>query len=183
MANLFVRTGNAAATRGHLSLGGQHFACALGRSGVTARKCEGDGATPIGTMALRRIYFRPDRLSRPATALPARPLDPALGWCDDPRSPRYNKLISLPFSAQHEYLWRADHLYDVVVELGYNDAPPIRWRGSAIFLHIAKPDYAPTAGCVALARRDMLRLLPRLAPGDTLTVVPPWGGRAAYARG
>lgn len=144
---------------GVLTLGDLVLRCALGRSGVTGDKREGDGATPAGRLALRRVLYRADRGAAPACAVPVEPIDPADGWCDDPADAAYNRPVRLPHPARHEALWRADALYDVVGVLGWNDAPVVRGRGSAIFLHLAAPDGAPTAGCVALAPDDLRRAL------------------------
>ena len=147
-------------------------ACALGRGGVVEAdaKREGDGATPLGAWPLRRVLWRADRLPRPHTALPVTPIGPDDGWSDDPTDPAYNRPVTHPHPHSAERLWREDELYDVVVVLGHNDDPPVAGRGSAIFLHCAKPGYPPTEGCVALARDDLLALLARAAPGDGLTV-------------
>ena len=144
--------------------------CALGRNGVSAEKREGDGATPAGVLPLRYVFYRPDREAQPATRMAVRVISPGDGWCDDPARPEYNRLVRRPFPGRHETLWRADGLYDLAVVLGWNDAPPVPGRGSAIFLHVAGADYAPTEGCVALARRDLLRLLADCGPGDRLIV-------------
>jgi L,D-peptidoglycan transpeptidase YkuD (ErfK/YbiS/YcfS/YnhG family) len=133
--------------------------CALGRGGLRADKREGDGATPEGCFVLRQVMYRPDRLPQPTTGLPVRPLRRDDGWCDDPAETAYNQLIGLPFPGHHEVLWRDDEIYDVVVTLGYNDDPVTAGRGSAIFLHVARPDYATTEGCVAVALPDLLALL------------------------
>lgn len=126
---------------------------------MTAEKREGDGATPAGVHPLRQVLYRQDRVSRPATGLPARPIRMHDGWCDDPRDPSYNRLVSLPHVSSAERLWRDDHVYDVVVVIGYNDRPPSPGLGSAIFLHVARDRFAPTAGCVALAMDDLLAVL------------------------
>ena len=133
--------------------------CALGRGGIRADKREGDGATPAGLFPLRGVLYRADRMARPKTRLPVRMIGPRDEWCDDPASEHYNRGVRLPFAASHERLWRGDHLYDLVVILGHNDAPPKPGMGSAIFIHVATAHYAPTAGCIALRRRDLLRLL------------------------
>lgn len=133
--------------------------CALGRGGIRIDKREGDGATPAGAFPLRRLLFRADRLAKPVTGLPAEAIRADDGWCDDPRNPSYNRPVRLPFAASHEKLWRADALYDLVAVVGHNDNPPVPGMGSAIFLHVAKPDWGPTEGCVALTRDDFLRLL------------------------
>ena len=159
-----------AARRGVLSLGGTLNACAFGRSGIAARKREGDGATPMGRFALGRVFFRPDRGPRPATALATVPLSPRLGWCEDVSSPLYNRLVRLPASSRHERMWRDDPLYDICVEIAYNDNPVIKGRGSAIFLHLARPGYAPTEGCIAVSHADMRRLLARVPRGVMLRI-------------
>ncbi len=167
---LYVHTRPGCPSQGRLMAGGLTIPCALGRSGTTRRKREGDGATPIGTFGLRRLYYRPDRVARPATALPAEPITPWLGWSDDPRDARYNAAVPLPSRFGHEFLWRTDQLYDYLIVLGYNDRPALRPLGSAIFLHLARDDLAPTEGCVAIARDAMRRLVPRLGPGTQLVV-------------
>lgn len=153
-----------------LHAGSLAIACALGRGGLTRRKREGDGATPIGSFVLRQLYFRADRVPRPRTDLPAQSINPVFGWSDDPADPLYNRAIRLPRRTRHERMWRDDHLYDYVVVLGYNDRPALRPRGSAIFLHLARTGYEPTEGCIAIAPDDMRRLLPRLAPEARLEV-------------
>lgn len=144
--------------------------CAIGRAGIAADKREGDGATPVGAFPLRRVLYRPDRLARPETGLPVTPIAADDGWCDDPAHPAYNRPVKRPFPASHEVMWRDDHVYDLVVVLGHNDDPPVPGLGSAVFLHLARPDYEGTAGCVALARPDLLRLLAFCRPGDRLLV-------------
>ncbi len=144
---------------GTLSWNGNQVRCAIGRGGILAEKKEGDGATPAGDFPLRRVMIRPDRLKEPKTALPVRKLDPDDGWCNDPGDKAYNQLVKRPFPASHEVLWRDDTVYDIIVEVGYNDDPVRPGLGSAIFMHIARPGYEPTEGCVALALNDLLRLL------------------------
>ena len=138
---------------------GRQFACAIGRGGVRSNKREGDGATPAGRFPLRRVLYRPDRMAPPRTALPIAPLSPRDGWCDDPDHSLYNQALRLPHDARHEELWRADRVYDLIVILGHNDAPVVPGMGSAVFLHVAQPDYAPTAGCVAVSAGDLLTIL------------------------
>ncbi len=157
-------------SRGRLTAGWLTLTCALGKGGVSAAKREGDGATPRGVFRLRRVWIRRDRCGPAPLALPRRWTRPADGWCDDPRHRRYNRPVALPLTASHEKMWRDDHLYDMVIEIGWNDRPAVRGRGSAIFMHLARPGYAPTEGCVALARRDMLRLLPRLGPRTRIDI-------------
>lgn len=137
---------------------------------AATEKREGDGASPIGVWPLRYVLYRPDRGPAPKTALPVRPIARDDGWCDDPAHPDYNRPVKRPFAASHEALWREDGLYDIVVVLGHNDDPPVAPLGSAIFLHLAKPDYAPTEGCIALSRPDMEAVLRLAAPGDLLEI-------------
>ncbi|MDP6343668.1 MAG: L,D-transpeptidase family protein, partial [Alphaproteobacteria bacterium] len=139
---------------GWLRHGDRWCRCALGKGGLRRDKREGDGATPVGAFPLRRVLYRPDRAAPPATALPCVPIGPDDGWCDDPGAAEYNRPVRLPHAASAERLWREDGLYDLVVVIGHNDQPPAPGRGSAIFLHLASPDYGPTEGCVALARPD-----------------------------
>ncbi|MEQ9557569.1 MAG: L,D-transpeptidase family protein [Rhodospirillales bacterium] len=157
-------------TRGRVTWGRKRAPCALGHAGIAPIKREGDGATPVGRFALRRLFYRADRRTRPETALPISPITPSLGWCDDPTSPAYNRLVRLPCPWRHEVLARTDAVYDLVVVLGHNDAPPEPGAGSAIFLHLATPDFAPTEGCVALAEADLVDLLRAARPGDVMTV-------------
>ncbi len=135
------------------------FRAQVGRSGITRHKREGDGATPAGRLPLRRVLYRADRVARPKTILPAEPIAPEDGWCDDPAEPAYNTRVRLPHPGSHEELWRRDGVYDVVGVLGWNDRPAVRGAGSAIFLHVSAADGSPTEGCVALALPDLLRLL------------------------
>lgn len=163
--DIVVRPDPSDTTRGTLLYGTLVFRCALGKGGVRANKREGDGATPLARMALRRVLYRPDRLARPLTRLPIQALTPRDGWCDDPDSPAYNHQVELPCAARHEALWRDDAVYDLIVALGWNDAPVVNGLGSAIFLHVARSEFGPTEGCVALALGDLLELLaaiPRL---------------------
>ncbi len=138
---------------------GDDYRCAVGRGGIGVKRGEGDGVTPIGRFPLRRVFFRPDRLEPPDTRLSVRPLNADDGWCDDATDRSYNRLVQRPFPSRHERLWRDDDVYNLVVEVGYNDSPPIPGLGSAIFMHVARPDFSPTEGCVALAATDLLKIL------------------------
>ncbi len=158
---------------GRAAWGGETVRCALGRGGVRSDKREGDGATPAGCFALRRLVYRGDRLGLPATRLTAAPIAPDDGWCDDPADACYNRPVALPYRARAEMLWRADGRYDLVVVLGHNDDPVVPGAGSAVFLHVAAADYRPTEGCVALAQGDLLRFLAQAGPRDAVVVLPP----------
>ncbi|HEX4113481.1 MAG TPA: L,D-transpeptidase family protein [Stellaceae bacterium] len=148
--------------------------CALGRGGIRVDKQEGDGATPAGKWRMRALLFRPDRMVRaPLTGLPLRGLRPEDGWCDDPADPLYNRPVKLPFRARSETLWREDDIYDLIVVLGYNDDPPAPGKGSAVFLHIARPDFSPTEGCVAVSREDLLAIAAEAGTGSSAIVGSP----------
>jgi L,D-peptidoglycan transpeptidase YkuD (ErfK/YbiS/YcfS/YnhG family) len=157
---------------GRLSWPGGETPAACGRGGVRADKREGDGASPAGTFALLYGFYRPDRIARMPSGLALTPLQPDHGWVDDPADPRYNRLVTLPYPAHREAMWRADGLYDLVVVIGYNMGPVVSGRGSAIFLHVARPDLAPTEGCIAVAREALAALLGLLGPGSTITIRP-----------
>jgi L,D-peptidoglycan transpeptidase YkuD (ErfK/YbiS/YcfS/YnhG family) len=145
---------------------------ALGRGGIKALKREGDGGTPMGRFPVREVLYRGDRVPRPRTPLPVRTIRVHDGWCDDPADRNYNRLIKLPAQRSAEGLMRADHLYDVILMLGYNDRPRVRGRGSAIFVHLARPGYTPTDGCIALSPADMSALIRQLRRGTTIDIRP-----------
>jgi L,D-peptidoglycan transpeptidase YkuD (ErfK/YbiS/YcfS/YnhG family) len=149
-----------------------HGVCkaALGRSGVRALKREGDGGTPLGSFPIRQALYRADHVRRPLTLLPVHAIRATDGWCDDPLDRNYNRLVRLPAQRSAEGLKRADRLYDLVLVLGYNDRPRVRGKGSAIFLHLARPGYPPTEGCIALSRRDLLALLAEIRRGTAIVV-------------
>jgi len=148
--------------------------CALGRSGILEGKREGDGGTPAGSYPLRNLFYRPDRRSAPVSGFDPMPIQKDFGWGDDPSDPEtYNRLALLPLTTGHEPMWRDDPLYDYVVVIGYNDAPPVPGRGSAIFMHLAREGYQPTEGCVALCESDMVALLARIGPETTIEILLP----------
>ena len=144
----------------------------MGKAGLkpAGDKLEGDGASPIGVWPVRRVYYRPDKGPAPETGLPVIALKPGDGWCDDPGEALYNRLVPLPCPGSHERLWREDGLYDLVAELGFNDDPVVPGKGSAIFLHVARPGYLPTEGCVALAEADLRLVLARLSGGSVVEI-------------
>jgi L,D-peptidoglycan transpeptidase YkuD (ErfK/YbiS/YcfS/YnhG family) len=145
--------------------------CALGRSGITRAKREGDGASPVGIFALLQGFYRADHGPRPRSGLRLRPIRPRDGWSDDPADRRYNCPVPLPCPTGHEVLWREDHLYDIVIDIAWNRGPIRRGRGSAIFLHLARPGFEPTAGCVAVEPAKARRLLERIGPGTRIEIV------------
>lgn len=159
-----------ASSRGQLRFGAITVPCALGRSGVTRFKREGDGATPLGAFELLNVYYRVDRGRRPLTELPVEALAPNDGWCDDPAHPRYNRPVELPLAASHEKMWRDDRLYDIVVVLDCNMHPAVPGKGSAIFFHIAREAYTPTEGCVAVSPAHMRLILSKVKTGDRMRI-------------
>ncbi|NQW01517.1 MAG: L,D-transpeptidase family protein [Rhodospirillales bacterium] len=151
---------------------GKSYGCAVGRSGFTVHKHEGDGATPVGRFRLRQLRYRADRLEQPETRLTTCALTLHDGWCDAPDHAQYNRPVPLPFGASHETLWRSDNLYNLIVDLGYNDNPPVAGRGSAIFLHVADPRGKPTEGCVAVDQADLLEVLANCGPETHMDIMP-----------
>ena len=160
--------------QGILRAGGLSIPVALGRSGIGFDKAEGDGRTPAGRWRILALLYRPDHGPRPVTRLPARPIRPADGWCDDRADRRYNRPVILPMGGarkvSHEIMWRDDALYDLVLVIDHNQRPRVAGRGSAVFVHLARPGFRPTEGCVALRRADMKRLLARLRPGAVIDI-------------
>lgn len=151
--------------------GAARWRCAVGRGAIGEKAGEGDGVTPVGRWPMRRVLYRADRLDAPATGLPCQAIAADDGWCDDPADPAYNRPVRLPYPASHERMTRDDGLYDVVVVLGHNDDPVVPGAGSAIFLHVAREDYGPTEGCVALALADLLQVLRGAGPGSAVEIV------------
>lgn len=156
--------------RGTLIWQGRSYPCTLGRSGVRRDKVEGDGASPVGCFALRRVFYRADRLQRPQTRLACSATAANDGWCDAPGDPAYNRKVSLPYEASAETLWREDAVYDIVVVLGHNDDPVVSGAGSAIFLHLARDDGGPTEGCVGVSRALAIALVNALGPEDRICI-------------
>jgi L,D-peptidoglycan transpeptidase YkuD (ErfK/YbiS/YcfS/YnhG family) len=157
-------------SQGVLLAGALALPVALGRGGIKANKREGDGATPRGTFRLKRLWWRNGRHPRPATLLPVTRIRPDDGWCEDPTDRHYNQRIKVPEESKADRLARLDNLYDFIIELDHNTRPRIAGRGSAVFIHVARPGFAPTAGCVALNINTLRRLLARLGPRTKIMV-------------
>lgn len=155
---------------GLLVAGNLSMPCALGRAGLSRSKREGDGATPVGRFELLGGFRRADRGLPCGGPLALRPIRPDDGWCDDAGDGRYNRLVRRPFGGSHEAMWRDDPLYDVVIVLDVNLRRRVIGRGSAVFFHLARDGFAPTAGCVAIRAADMRRLLPQLGPRPVMVV-------------
>lgn len=170
MSELLITPARRGATQGNAVLGALSVRCALGRSGVAAGKVEGDGTTPAGRFPIRRLFYRPDRIRDFSCRLPMQPMSPSDGWCDDPADSFYNRLITRPYPGRHEIMWLESAVYDLLLVIGHNDDPVMPGKGSAVFLHLARPDYAPTDGCVAFARADFVALLQGLEPASKIVI-------------
>lgn len=157
-----------ARTTGYLAANINAYRCAFGYAGLSApgQKREGDGRVPGGKFPLRQVLYRADRMSPPTTRLPVRALEAGMAWCDDVACPDYNRLVMTPHDGGFEELWREDHIYDLLAVVGYNDDPVVPGNGSAIFVHIARPGFAPTVGCIGLALKDLIELLEHIAIDD-----------------
>ena len=138
------------------------FKCALGKSGIGKKRKEGDNITPKGSYKLLGLFYRSDRIPNFKTILKKRKINKKMGWCDDVNNKNYNKLIKLPCNFSHEKLYRKDNVYDLVVPINYNTNKITRGKGSAIFLHVAKKNYTPTKGCIALKKKDLILLLKKI---------------------
>ena len=170
LSRITVRRRPGDASRGWLIAGMLNVPVALGRNGIKANKREGDGGTPRGHFRARRLWWRADKHLRPATALPAQRISPDDGWCEDPSDRHYNRPIKLPPNSKGDRLTRKDHLYDFIVEIDHNTRPRVAGRGSAVFVHVARANFAPTAGCVALRLDALRRLLARLGPRTRIVI-------------
>ena len=157
-------------TQGILLTGPLALPVVLGRGGIRANKFEGDGATPRGKFRLIRLWWRADSHPRPPTLLSTRRIGPTLAWCEDTTDRRYNRPFQRSVGDGGDRLWRHDHLYDFIIEIDHNTRPRVAGRGSAVFVHLARANRGPTAGCVALTRNDLQRLLAVLAPRTQIAI-------------
>ena len=167
---LNVRAAPGKRTRGVLTAGALAFPVALGRGGILANKREGDGGTPRGCFRLRRLWWRADRMARPASLLPARRIGPHDAWCEDPSDRRYNRAMAIRPDQPGDRLRRTDQLYDLIIEIDHNTRPRVARRGSAVFIHVARPGLAPTAGCVAMPKPQLRRLLAQLGQKTRIVI-------------
>ena len=155
---------------GYLKYKNLKFRCALGKAGIKKKEKEGDNVTPKGIFKITSMYYRPDRIKNIITAVNKIKIKKNIGWCDDPISDSYNKEIKLPSKFSHEKLYRKDNLYDLILVLNYNINPTIKNKGSAIFIHIAKKNYEPTAGCIALKKEDLIELLKKIKKNTKIKI-------------
>jgi L,D-peptidoglycan transpeptidase YkuD (ErfK/YbiS/YcfS/YnhG family) len=170
-ASLQVRPRPGNRSQGWLNVGSMTIPVALGRGGIRANKLEGDGATPRGDFRLLRLWYRADRHPRPRTTLPVQRITPDLAWCEDPGDRRYNRPFRRRDGEPGDRLRRADNLYDYVIEIDHNARPRVARRGSAVFIHVARPGLKPTAGCIALPLPRLRRLLERLGPQTSISII------------
>lgn len=133
--------------------------CAIGKRGIKKKKYEGDLITPKGIFKIKEIFYRKDRVKNLKTKIKKKIIKKNMGWCDDPKSKSYNKLIKYPFNLKSEKLFRSDNVYDIILVLNFNMSPIKKNKGSAIFIHIAKKFFSPTKGCVAIKKSDMIKIL------------------------
>ena len=154
----------------HLFVEGRQIQCAIGLNGLTEGKKEGDLSTPIGIFHFDKIFYRADRLGNKKFILDSSKISKNDGWCDDQKSDLYNQHIQFPFQESAEHLYRDDDIYDIVCVLNYNTSPIIPGRGSAIFLHIAKPGFLGTEGCVAIEKKELIKIAPNLTADSTIVI-------------
>lgn len=170
LANITIRSGAGNRQRGWLMAGGLSHPVTLGRGGILADKREGDGGTPRGAFHPLRLWWRADRHARPRTLLPVRRITATDAWSEDPGDRRYNQPIRIAGDQPGDRLMRDDHLYDFIIEIDHNTKPRIAGRGSAVFLHLARQNFTPTAGCIGMTKSDMLRLLARIGPQTQIII-------------
>lgn len=156
--------------QGWLLAGPHAIPVSLGRGGIKANKFEGDGGTPRGTFRPVRLWWRADRHARPTTFLPVRAISASDAWSEDPTARHYNRPIRRTSDTEGDRLKRDDHLYDFIIEIDHNVRPRIAKRGSAVFLHLARENYSPTAGCVGMTKSAMVRLLARIGPATRIVI-------------
>ena len=170
LSHIRIRSRPGRHAQGFLFAGAGAFRVALGRTGIRTAKREGDGGTPAGRFHPVRLWWRADRLARPRTLLPVRRIDADDAWCEDPTDRRYNRPFRRTSHEPGDRLCRNDRLYDIIVEIDHNTRPRIARRGSAVFIHVARPGFTPTAGCIALKHNDLLALLRQLSPKTRIEI-------------
>ena len=155
---------------GYLKYKDFKFKCALGEAGIGNKKIEGDNITPKGTFGIVKIYYRSDRIKKISSKFKLIKITKKLGWCDDPKNKKYNKLINSSTKYSHEKLYRKDNIYDLILVLNYNMSPIIKNKGSAIFIHVASKNYKKTAGCVALKKSHLINLVKTIRKGTKVLI-------------
>ena len=145
--------------------------CAVGKRGISENKIEGDYCTPKGEFVFEYLMYRKDRVKKIKTNIPKMIIKKNMGWCDDPSSKKYNKLIKFPFSDRAEKLFLKKDSYDLLLIINYNRKPTIPYKGSAIFLHIANKKFSPTKGCIAINKVDFIKILPLLRKKTKIRII------------
>ena len=145
--------------------------CAVGKRGIGIKKKEGDFVTPIGLFKIKYILYRKDRVKNLKTLLKKIPITKKIGWCDDPKSKKYNQLVKISNKYSFEKLYKVDNVYDIIIVLNYNMNPIRKNKGSAIFIHIAKKDYKSTEGCVAIRKIDLLKVIKDLKKNTRVKII------------
>ena len=156
---------------GYLIYKNSKFRCSLGINGIKNKKKEGDGITPKGIFKLKKIYYRNDKVKNIVTKVKKIKITKDMGWCDDPKSKYYNKLIRLPSKFGHEKLYRKDDIYNLIIVLDYNMNPVTKNKGSAIFIHLAKKNYKPTQGCMGLKQNDLIKLIKMIKKNQKIKII------------
>ena len=149
---------------------GYKLKCSIGKSGITASKMEGDFASPKGIFELGPLYYRKDRIKSLKCRIRKRIIKKNMGWCNDSRSKKYNQEIHFPFKYGAEKLYRKDRMYDIFINIKYNHFPTVKGKGSAIFLHLTNKKYKPTNGCVAILKKDFLKILPSIRKNTKISI-------------
>ena len=145
--------------------------CAVGKRGITIKKKEGDFITPKGTFKIKEIFYRKDRVQNLTTRLKKTVIRKNMGWCDDPKSKKYNKLINFPFKYGAERLYRRENIYDIILVLNFNMNPVKKYKGSAIFIHVAKKSFQPTKGCIALNKSELIKLVKSIKKNSIVNII------------
>ena len=149
---------------------GYKLKCSIGKSGVTASKKEGDLASPKGIFKLGLLYYRKDRIKSLKCKIRKRIIKKNMGWCNDSRSKKYNQQIYFPFKSRAEKLCRKNKIYDIFINIKYNHFPIVKGKGSAIFLHLTNINYKPTSGCIAIVKKDLLKILPHINKNTKISI-------------
>ena len=145
--------------------------CAVGKRGISIKKKEGDFITPKGTFKIREIFYRKDRVQNLITRIKKTVIRKNMGWCDDPKSSKYNKLIYFPFKYRAEKLYRSENIYDIILVLNFNMNPVKKNKGSAIFIHVAKKNFQPTQGCIALNKFELIKLVKSIKINTVVKII------------
>jgi L,D-peptidoglycan transpeptidase YkuD (ErfK/YbiS/YcfS/YnhG family) len=156
---------------GYLKYKNLKFRCSLGKAGIKKKEKEGDNITPKGIFKINKIYYRADKIKNIVSLVKKIKIKKNMGWCDDPKSKFYNKLITIPFKLKYEKLYRSDNLYDIIIPLNYNVDPIIKNKGSAIFIHLAKRKYTATKGCIGLNKKNLLEILEAIKPNTKIKLI------------